>query len=51
MATGLYDPGSFLAFPSPLYTGCMSAVLKADGNTPDDKGMLTRWLLLLLLSV
>jgi hypothetical protein len=29
MATGLYDPGSLLAFPPPLYTGCMSAVLKA----------------------
>jgi hypothetical protein len=34
MATGLYDPGSFLAFPPPLNTGCMSAVLKADGNKP-----------------
>jgi hypothetical protein len=27
-----------------LNTGCMSAVLKADGNTPADKDMLTKWL-------
>jgi hypothetical protein len=44
MATGLYDAGSFLAFPPPLYTGWISAVLKADENTPADKDMLTRWL-------
>jgi hypothetical protein len=44
MATGLYDPGLFLAFPPLLYTGCISALLKADGNTPANKDMLTRWL-------
>jgi hypothetical protein len=44
MATGLYDAGSFHAFPPPLYTGWISAVLKANENTPADKDMLTRWL-------
>jgi hypothetical protein len=43
LVTGLYDPGSFLAFPPPLYTGSIRDVLKADGNTPANKDMLTRW--------
>jgi hypothetical protein len=42
MATGLYDAGLFLAFPPPLYTGWISAVLKAHGNTPGDSNMFTR---------
>jgi hypothetical protein len=44
MATGLYIAGLFLALPPHLYTGWMRAVLKADGNTPANKDMLTRWL-------
>jgi hypothetical protein len=30
--------------PPPLYTGWMRDVLKADGNTPANKDMLTSWL-------
>jgi hypothetical protein len=42
MATGMYDVGSFLALPPPLYTGWMRAVLMADGNTSAYRDMLTR---------
>jgi hypothetical protein len=43
MATGLYEAGEFLAFPPPLYTEWISAVLKADGKMPAASNMLTRW--------
>jgi hypothetical protein len=42
MAPGLYDAGSCIAFPPPLYTGCMSAVIKASGKMPADRNMFTR---------
>jgi hypothetical protein len=42
IATGLYKAGECLALPPPLYTGWISAVLKADGKMPADSDMLTR---------
>jgi hypothetical protein len=42
MDTGLYDPGSALGLPFPLWIGCTLPTLKSDGTLPEASERFTR---------